>query len=50
MAYPFDADAISESFRERPNRAYLGWLATVPRAQQFASAVSILAGSRNSGP
>lgn len=41
MAYLFDTDAISEVLRKRPLAAYLGWLGTIPRDQQFASAVSV---------
>lgn len=41
MAYLFDTDAISEVLKRRPNAAYLRWLAAIPRAEQFCSAVSI---------
>ena len=41
MAYLFDTDAISEVLRPRPLPAYLEWLGTVPREEQFASAVSV---------
>jgi tRNA(fMet)-specific endonuclease VapC len=41
MAFLFDTDAISEVFRQRPAPAYLRWLATVERAEQFTSAISI---------
>lgn len=41
MAYLFDTDAVSELLRPRPGRAYLEWLATVPRSEQFTSAVVI---------
>lgn len=41
MAYLFDTDALSEGFKRRPLAPYLEWLQTVPRADQFASAVSI---------
>lgn len=37
----FDTDAISEVLRRKPQSAYLRWLATVPRAEQFTSAVVI---------
>ena len=41
MAYLFDTDAISEVLRPRPARAYLDWLKTIPRVDQFTSAVVI---------
>lgn len=41
MAYLFDTDAISEVLRRRPAPSYLRWLASVPREEQFASAVSL---------
>ncbi|MBI2837745.1 MAG: type II toxin-antitoxin system VapC family toxin [Acidobacteria bacterium] len=41
MAYLFDTDAISEVLRRRPALAYLQWLKTVPRADQFTSTVVI---------
>jgi predicted nucleic acid-binding protein len=41
MAYLFDTDAISEVLRRRPARPYLEWLGTVPRDQQYTSAVVI---------
>lgn len=41
MAYLFDTDALSEVLRPRPVAAYLEWLRTVPRAEQFTSAVVI---------
>lgn len=41
MAYLFDTDAISEVLRRRPAATYLRWLGTVPRADQFTSAVVI---------
>ncbi len=41
MAFLFDTDAISEVLRRKPASAYLGWLATVPRGEQFTSAVVI---------
>lgn len=39
MAYLFDTDAISELLRRRPAAAYLTWLGSIPRAEQFTSAV-----------
>ena len=41
MAYLFDTDALSEVLRPKPAAAYLRWLRTVPRAEQFTSAVVI---------
>ena len=41
MAYLFDTDALSEPLRRRPLPSFISWLETVPRADQFASAVSI---------
>ena len=41
MAYLFDTDAISEVLRPRPLAAYVKWLKTIPREEQFTSAVVI---------
>jgi predicted nucleic acid-binding protein len=41
MPFLFDTDAISEVLKKRPAPGYLRWLARLPRAEQFASAVSI---------
>ncbi|HVT14827.1 MAG TPA: type II toxin-antitoxin system VapC family toxin [Thermoanaerobaculia bacterium] len=41
MAFLFDTDAVSEVLKKRPAPGYLGWLARLPRAEQFTSAVSI---------
>lgn len=41
MAYLFDTDAISELLRPRPLQPYLDWLKSVPREDQFTSAVTI---------
>jgi len=41
MAYLFDTDAISELLRPRPLKGYVDWLSTVPREEQFTSAVVI---------
>ena len=41
MAFLFDTDAISELLRPRPSVAYLNWLMTIPREEQFTSAVVI---------
>lgn len=41
MAYLFDTDAISEIWRPRPAPAYLDWLSTLHREEQFTSAVTL---------
>ncbi len=41
MAYLFDTDSISELLRPRPLRPYLDWLETIPRDEQFTSAVTV---------
>lgn len=41
MAYLFDTDAISELLKPRPLSAYVDWIGTVPREEQFASAVVV---------
>jgi len=41
VAYLFDTDAISELLRRRPLPAYVEWLGTVPREDQYSSAVVI---------
>jgi predicted nucleic acid-binding protein len=41
MAYLFDTDAISELLRKKPLVAYLQWVKTIPREEQFTSAVVI---------
>ena len=41
MAYLFDTDAISELLRPRPLSIFIDWLSTVPREDQFTSAVVI---------
>ena len=41
MAYLFDTDAISELLRPRPLQSYLDWLKSIPREDQFTSAVTI---------
>lgn len=41
MAYLFDTDAISELLRVRPHPTYLSWVQTLPREDQFTSAISI---------
>ena len=39
MAFLFDTDALSEVLKKRPAPAYLRWLRTIPREEQFTSAV-----------
>lgn len=41
MALLFDTDAISELLRPRPNPTYLAWVRTLPREDQFTSAVCV---------
>ena len=41
MAFLFDTDAISEVLKPRPHAGYVAWLGTVPRDDQFASAITI---------
>jgi tRNA(fMet)-specific endonuclease VapC len=41
VAFLFDTDAISEVLRHRPHPRYLHWLASIPRVEQFTSAVAI---------
>ncbi len=41
MPYLFDTNAFSETFRPRPNRALVDWLAVLPREEQFTSTVVI---------
>lgn len=41
MAYLFDTDAISELLRPRPLQPYVDWLNTIPRDEQFTSAVTV---------
>lgn len=41
MAYLFDTNAISETFRKRPNRDFTAWLAHLPRVDQFVSTVAV---------
>ena len=41
MAHLFDTDAISEVLKPRPAAGYVRWLATIPRAEQFTSAVVV---------
>lgn len=41
MSFLFDTDAVSELLRRKPNPIYVEWLRTVPREDQFISAVSV---------
>ncbi len=41
MAYLFDTDAISELLKPRPAHGYVRWLETVPREDQYTSAVVV---------
>jgi predicted nucleic acid-binding protein len=41
MAYLFDTDAISEMLKPRPAAGYVRWLASIPREEQFTSAVVV---------
>ena len=41
MALLFDTDAISELLRRKPSPTYLKWVRTIPREDQFTSAVCV---------
>jgi predicted nucleic acid-binding protein len=41
MGYLFDTDALSELLRPRPARAFVTWLSSIPREDQYTSAVVI---------
>lgn len=41
MAYLFDTDAVSEVLRSQPSPHYVEWLRTIPRDEQFTSAVVV---------
>jgi predicted nucleic acid-binding protein len=41
VPYLFDTDAISELLRPRPLVRYVRWLSTVPRDEQFTSAITV---------
>jgi len=41
MPYLFDTDAISEVIRPKPLPSYVDWLKTIPREDQFTSAVTV---------
>jgi tRNA(fMet)-specific endonuclease VapC len=40
-AYLFHADAIAEALRPEPRETYVDWLRSLPREEQFTSAVSV---------
>ena len=49
MAFLFDTNAISETLRRHPNQEFVSWLFTLPRDQQYTSAIvcgELLAGAR----
>src|SRR5205807_5541694 len=41
MGFLFDTDAISEVLKKKPEPRYLRWIAELPRAEQFTSAIVI---------
>lgn len=41
MAFLFDTDAVSELLRPKPAPAYVRWLRSVPREDQFVSAITL---------
>ena len=41
MAFLFDTDAICETLRPLPDPAYIPWLGTIARDDQFTSAVTV---------
>lgn len=41
MGYLFDTDAVSELLRRRPARAFVSWLSSIPREDQYTSAVVV---------
>ena len=41
MAFLFDTDAISELLRRRPARRFVSWLSSIPREDQYTSAIVI---------
>jgi predicted nucleic acid-binding protein len=41
VAFLFDTDAVSEVLRRRPTPAYVRWLETISRADQFTSAIVV---------
>jgi predicted nucleic acid-binding protein len=41
MAYLFDTDAVVELLKPKPDREFLAWLRTIPRAEQFTTAITV---------
>jgi len=41
MGYLFDTDALSELLRPRPAKAFVTWLSSIPREDQYTSAVVV---------
>ena len=41
MAFLFDTDAVSELLRPKPAAAYVRWLRSIPREDQFVSAITV---------
>jgi predicted nucleic acid-binding protein len=41
VAFLFDTDAVSELLRPKPAAAYVRWLRSVPREDQFVSAITL---------
>jgi len=41
LSYLFDTDAISETLRAQPLSGYLEWLTSIPREDQYTSAIVI---------
>ncbi len=40
-AYLFHSDAIAEALRTEPRASYVDWLRSLPREEQFTSAISV---------
>jgi predicted nucleic acid-binding protein len=41
LAFLFDTDAISELLRLRPARRFVSWLSSIPREDQYTSAIVV---------
>jgi len=41
VAYLFDTDAISELLEPKPALSYVDWIRSIPREEQFTSAISV---------
>jgi predicted nucleic acid-binding protein len=41
LAFLFDTDAISELLRRRPAKAFVNWLSSIPREDQYTSAIVV---------